>query len=401
MAVLRVRQAMRFNCRTSIRWLLRPAAVRWVAHCSTRVFVLQPRRQKDPGSLRLATDALMEAESLAEAVSGWRVCGSQVISLRSTTNAALGRGQIQAIDETLRGASTEMEPEPDEATVDGSKRAPALAIFFNVRELPAAQQRRLESAWGVQVFDRFRVIVSIFRSRASTRIAHMQLDLAQLAYERSRLVDPSAGHSQQVGATGKLSGAGEKQIELSRRAIDAHASKLRKEIALEGERSSRLDARSRSRALDACWHRPVVALVGYTNAGKSLLHSRLVGSNTDRAQDALFASLETQSRMGRLTDGSEVCAAGRACACPCLSGRVVAWPTGCRAMLPGRLCGHGWVCARAATRPRREFSLDALCGANMRCAVARHRRRESACIAAAGHGASRSRRRGEPPCLST
>eukprot|EP00966_Prymnesium_polylepis_P270890 6258112-Prymnesium_polylepis.1 len=182
----------------------------------------------------------------------------------------------------------------------------AFAVFVNVETLSAAQERRLSEAWGgVPVLDRFSLILLIFRSRAVTKSAKLQLELARLRYDRSRLIDASAGHAQQAGATAMRSGPGETQLELGRRTIDARITRLQRMIEEEARSRTRLQRARRAREENAACRRPVVALVGYTNAGKSLLHSCLTGGDGERARDALFASLETQTRAGRLPDGSE------------------------------------------------------------------------------------------------
>jgi len=150
-------------------------------------------------------------------------------------------------------------------------------------------ERRLAEGWGVPVVDRFSVILRIFQARATTQAAGRQLELARLRYKRARLVDPDASRSQQRGATSKLSGPGETQLERSRRVIDARIGALSRQLAAEARaRASRRRAR-RGRDEGAACRVPVVCLVGYTNAGKSALHARLAqAGDAGRARDASF-----------------------------------------------------------------------------------------------------------------
>jgi GTP-binding protein HflX len=158
------------------------------------------------------------------------------------------------------------------------------------------QQRNLEKAWKVKLLDRTSLILEIFADRAATREGVLQVELAALSYQRTRLVRAWTHLERQRGGLGFVGGPGETQIEADRRAIDEQVTRLRRQ----------LDKVARTRTL----HRearakvpyPVVALVGYTNAGKSTLFNRLTGAEV-MAEDMLFATLDPTMRAVTLHAG--------------------------------------------------------------------------------------------------
>ena len=162
--------------------------------------------------------------------------------------------------------------------------------------LSPVQQRNLERAWDCKVIDRTGLILDIFGERAATREGALQVELAHLDYQRSRLVRSWTHLERQRGGFGFLGGPGETQIEADRRLIGERIVKLRKE--LEQVRRTRGLHRSARRRVPF----PVVALVGYTNAGKSTLFNALTGASVD-ARDQLFATLDPTMRGLRLPSG--------------------------------------------------------------------------------------------------
>ncbi|WP_132255244.1 GTPase HflX [Methylobacterium segetis] len=165
--------------------------------------------------------------------------------------------------------------------------------------LSPVQQRNLEKAWGAKVIDRTGLILEIFGRRASTREGRLQVEHAHLAYQRSRLVRSWTHLERQRGGFGFLGGPGETQIEADRRLIQERMTRIERD----------LDAVTRTRGL----HRqsrarvpyPIVALVGYTNAGKSTLFNTLTKAEV-RAQDMLFATLDPTARATKLPHGETV-----------------------------------------------------------------------------------------------
>jgi GTP-binding protein HflX len=162
--------------------------------------------------------------------------------------------------------------------------------------LSPVQQRNLERDWGCKVIDRTGLILDIFGERAATREGALQVELAHLEYQRSRLVRSWTHLERQRGGFGFLGGPGETQIEADRRLIGDRIVRLKKE--LEQVRRTRGLHRSARRRVPF----PVVALVGYTNAGKSTLFNTLTGAEVT-ARDQLFATLDPTMRGLRLPSG--------------------------------------------------------------------------------------------------
>ena len=169
-----------------------------------------------------------------------------------------------------------------------------VAVFDD--QLTPIQQRNLEKALKVKVVDRTGLILEIFARRARTREGRLQVELARLEYERSRLVRTWTHLERQRGGTGSTGGPGETQIEIDRRLIAGTIIKLKKE--LEEVRRTRTLHRSARKKVPY----PTVALVGYTNAGKSTLFNRLTEAEV-LAKDMLFATLDPTLRTVKLPDG--------------------------------------------------------------------------------------------------
>jgi GTP-binding protein HflX len=165
--------------------------------------------------------------------------------------------------------------------------------------LTPVQQRTLEKAWGTKVIDRTGLILEIFGARARTHEGRLQVELAALSYQRSRLVRSWTHLERQRGGFGFLGGPGESQLEIDRRLIGERIAKLKRELTeVKRTRGLHRDARARI-------PHPVVALVGYTNAGKSTLFNRLTQA-TVRAEDMLFATLDPTMRGLTLPSGRRV-----------------------------------------------------------------------------------------------
>ena len=172
-------------------------------------------------------------------------------------------------------------------------------IIFVNHTLTPIQQKNLEEAWNTKVIDRTGLILEIFGARAQTREGMLQVEVAALEYQKSRLVRAWTHLERQRGGAGFMGGPGETQIELDRRIISDKIIRLKKELE-QVRRTREIQRRGRERI-----PMPVVALVGYTNAGKSTLFNRLTGSEVF-AQDLLFATLDPTMRSVKLLNKQEV-----------------------------------------------------------------------------------------------
>ena len=197
---------------------------------------------------------------------------------------------------------------PKPATLLGSGKVDEIATRVKETEaelvvvnaqLSPVQQRNLEKAWGAKVLDRTGLILEIFGRRASTREGALQVELAHLHYQKSRLVRSWTHLERQRGGFGFLGGPGESQLEADRRLIQERISRIERQL------ESVVKTRALHRKGRARVPYPVVALVGYTNAGKSSLFNRLSGAEV-LAKDLLFATLDPTMRVIALPHGRKV-----------------------------------------------------------------------------------------------
>jgi GTP-binding protein HflX len=198
---------------------------------------------------------------------------------------------------TLLGGGTVAELAGLIAEAEGQGEPIDLVVVDHA--LSPVQQRNLEQSLGTKVIDRTGLILEIFGARARTREGQLQVELAALSYQRSRLVRSWTHLERQRGGFGFIGGPGESQLELDRRLIGDRIVKLKRELE-EVRRTRGLHRKARARV-----PYPVVALVGYTNAGKSTLFNRLSGANAF-ARDLLFATLDPAMRSIALPSGSKV-----------------------------------------------------------------------------------------------
>jgi GTP-binding protein HflX len=174
----------------------------------------------------------------------------------------------------------------------------AIGLVIVDATLSPVQQRNLERRWQAKVIDRTGLILEIFGARARTHEGRLQVELAALSYQRSRLVRSWTHLERQRGGFGFLGGPGESQIEIDRRLIGERIARLKRE--LDGVKRTRALHREARRRVPY----PVVALVGYTNAGKSTLFNRLTRSAVG-AEDMLFATLDPTMRRLGLPSGKQ------------------------------------------------------------------------------------------------
>lgn len=245
----------------------------------TRAWVLHPEIRSDPDR-RAPQPALEEAVALAHALPQLEVVGAEVVPLRKVDAGKLfGKGKIADLHDALEAAEVEL------VLVDGT--------------VSPVQQRNLEKAWGVKLLDRTGLILEIFSDRAATREGVLQVEMAALNYQRTRLVRAWTHLERQRGGLGFVGGPGETQIEADRRAIDEQLVRLRRQL------DKVVKTRALHRAARAKVPYPIVALVGYTNAGKSTLFNRLTGADV-MVKDMLFATLDPTMRSLALPDGPEI-----------------------------------------------------------------------------------------------
>ncbi len=235
-----------------------------------RALIVHPQLKTAADNVsRLPEAQLAEAEGLARAI-GLEVVVAEVIVVNRPRPATLfGTGKVEELGTLIKAEEIEV------AVLDTA--------------LSPIQQRNLERAWKCKVIDRTGLILEIFADRAQTKEGTLQVELARLTYQRSRLVRSWTHLERQRGGLGTVGGPGETQIEADRRMIDDRVVSLRRQ----------LEAVVRTRELHRKNRRevpyPVVALVGYTNAGKSTLFNRLTGAAV-MAEDQLFATLDPTMR---------------------------------------------------------------------------------------------------------
>jgi GTP-binding protein HflX len=248
----------------------------------TRAAVILPWERPDSNgsdATRASEARLAEAVGLAASI-GLVVVHSAIVKLRERRpSTLLGEGQAAAQGRELT--------------------ANDVAVVIVDAALSPVQQRNLERTWNCKVIDRTGLILDIFGERAATREGTLQVELAHLEYQRSRLVRSWTHLERQRGGFGFLGGPGETQIEADRRLILERIVRLKKE--LEQVRRTRGLHRTARRRVPF----PVVALVGYTNAGKSTLFNAMTGAEVV-ARDQLFATLDPTMRGLRLPSGRRV-----------------------------------------------------------------------------------------------
>ncbi|XP_004286323.1 putative GTP-binding protein 6 isoform X4 [Orcinus orca] len=230
---------------------------------------------KPPGTR--AEWQVVEAQALVHTLDGWSVVDTVVVPTKTPDRKLVfGRGTLERLTEKIRGS-----PE-------------ITAVFLNVERMAAPTKKELEAAWGVQVFDRFTVVLHIFRCNARTKEARLQVALAELPLLRSHLKNNVA----HLGGRGRdsrhIMGSGESFMQVQERLLKDKEAKIRK--ALDRLRRKRLLLGQQRRRREF----PVVSVVGYTNCGKTTLIKALTGDAAIQPRDQLFATLDVTAHAGWL-----------------------------------------------------------------------------------------------------
>ncbi|MGB0577656.1 MAG: GTPase HflX [Alphaproteobacteria bacterium] len=246
---------------------------------SERAIVLYPQKKTSNGLSRDAEACLEEAIGLARAID-LDIRHADVVPLNRPRPATLfGQGAVETY----------------KSVIDSDHIG--IAVIDAV--VTPIQQRNLETAWSCKVVDRTGLILEIFGARARTREGRMQVELAHLSYQRSRLVRSWTHLERQRGGGGFLGGPGETQIESDRRQIDERITRIKRDLS-RVTRTRGLHRKARKRV-----PYPIVALVGYTNTGKSTLFNRVTGAEV-MAADQLFATLDPTMRDVILPSGRKI-----------------------------------------------------------------------------------------------
>ena len=245
----------------------------------TTVWVLQPKLKlvaRPDYHLNLISEAI----SLTKALPLSKLIGSTIVKIEKLSpKEFFGKGKVEEIASILKSNKIQL-------------------VIINGQISPI-QQQNLEKKWSVKILDRTALILEIFSDRAVTKEGVLQVEMAALTYQRSRLVRAWTHLERQRGGLGFVGGPGETQIEADKRAIDKHLVRLGRQ--LEKIKKTR-DLHRKSRAKVPF---PIVTLVGYTNAGKSTLFNLLSGANEFSA-DMLFATLDPKMRSVELDRNTEV-----------------------------------------------------------------------------------------------
>ena len=240
----------------------------------TFVWVLQPKLKKDLIN-KFSCSSIGEANALTKALPRVKIVGSSIVSVEKLRpKEFFGSGKVSELAEKFSVEKIDL-------------------VIINSK-ISAVQQRNLEKKWRVKILDRTALILEIFADRAVTKEGILQVDMAALTYQRSRLVRAWTHLERQRGGLGFVGGPGETQIEADKRAIDNQLSQIRRQLE-KIKKTRDLHRKSRTKVSF-----PIVALVGYTNSGKSTLFNLLTGAS-EFSEDMLFATLDPKMRAIKLS----------------------------------------------------------------------------------------------------
>ena len=243
------------------------------------VWVLQPKIKIDLREIDIS-NFVDEANSLAKALPAVKIRGSTVVPIeRLRPKEFFGAGKVNELAVTFKSQKIDL-------------------VIINYPISPV-QQKNLEQKWQVKILDRTALILEIFSDRAVTKEGVLQVEMAALTYQRSRLVRAWTHLERQRGGLGFVGGPGETQIEADKRAIDHHLVQIKRQLD-KIKKTRELHRKSRAKVPF-----PIVALVGYTNAGKSTLFNLLTGAN-EFSENMLFATLDPKMRAIKLNNKIQI-----------------------------------------------------------------------------------------------
>ncbi len=250
-----------------------------------KLLVIQPEFKSGPVEKPYVPAALKleEAVALVEAISGWEVKYQRIEAIREVHNKYLfGTGKIKELKSDVR-----------------SLRKSVTGVFINTPTLTPLQHRCLAAIFKSEVFDRFGIVLRIFKERAHTKEAKLQVQLAEIPYLRGKLSDGTEGH--QRGAAGRMGGGGETSVMAMKASLSRRQKRIRTELDdIRSRQKAEREHRARHTGL------PIVAVVGYTNTGKTTLIRTLTLDDSLSPEDKLFATLDSTVHAGRLPCGLKV-----------------------------------------------------------------------------------------------
>uniref|UniRef100_A0A8C3VZK7 GTP binding protein 6 (putative) n=1 Tax=Catagonus wagneri TaxID=51154 RepID=A0A8C3VZK7_9CETA len=244
-----------------------------------RVFLIHPEVKWGPGKPQgtRAEWQVAEAQALVHTLDSWSVVDTAVVPIKTPDRRLIfGKGTLERLTEKIRGSQG------------------VSAVFLNVERIATPTKTELEAAWGVQVFDRFTVVLHIFRCNARTKEARLQVALAELPLLRSHLKSDVGRPDGRGGGSRYIMGPGEASLQVQQRLLKDRERRIRR--ALETLRAKRLLLGRQRRRREF----PVVSVVGYTNCGKTTLIKALTGDAAIQPRDRLFATLDVTAHAGSL-----------------------------------------------------------------------------------------------------
>ncbi|KAM4797200.1 putative GTP-binding protein 6 isoform 2-T2 [Rhinophrynus dorsalis] len=244
-----------------------------------KIFIVHPEVKWGSKKQHMTTADLQVAEAVAlvNSLPNWTVVDKLIMSTKSPDSKFIfGKGNFQALTEIIKGLTQ------------------ITAVFLNVERLSSVTEKELEAAWGVKVFDRYTVVLNIFRYNARTREAKLQIALAELPLLRSSLKNEMAHMDQQGGGSRYIMGSGETFMEVQQRLLKERELKIKNALVKLKKKRNLLRTQRRRREF------PIISVLGYTNCGKTTLIKALTGDEGLQPRDQLFATLDVTAHAGLL-----------------------------------------------------------------------------------------------------